>query len=210
MAKHPYVPGINVAQVDMIYALGSNRTENVYHVLGSAAWTPTLLTNLLSAFTGWEADVAYAQRSDQIALVEAIATDLTTQSSARVTTTAGMPINGGLAGLIAPQNVTWAIKANTAKRGRSYRGRSYWIGLLQTDAPLDLLGQGRATAITAAMNNLLTLMGPVNGGQMVVFSQMQNGVWLNPGISTPITNYSYTDLVVDSQRRRLTSHNVHR
>lgn len=206
----PYVPFVNVAQVDMIYGLGENTSENVFNVLGGAPWTITTLTNLISAFAGWEADVGSLLRSHQFGLEKIVATDLTTQTSSSVVSTAGLPINGQVIANAYPENVTFAVKANTNLRGRSYRGRTYWIGLWEDIIVVDQISPTTAANIVAALNNLLTLMTPVNAGQMVVASRQNNGVRRTTGVATPITHYSYVDLTSDSQRRRLPGHNRHR
>lgn len=209
MASHPYIPAPNVAQVEQIFEFGSTSMENVFHVLGTADWTTTLLTNLISVFQGWEADVASAQRSNQMGCTEIIATDLTTQTSPRVTSTTGLPINGQIVSNCLPLNVTWAVKAQTAKRGRSYRGRTYWIGLPISSVLNSQMGATPAANIVEALNAILGSVSTVNGGQMVVLSRRQGGAWLSTAVATPITAYAYTDLYTDSQRRRLPGHNIH-
>lgn len=206
----PFVPFVRTAEVTARYFLSSQPVENVYHFTGTADWTSTLLAALSSAFIAWEVANARAHRGTATQLHEVVSVDLTaTDSEWDASTTA---TDGTLADVQLPNNCSLAVKAITAKRGRSFRGRTYWIGLVEGDlssTDANTIANSRAAAIQAAMRSLLTTTWP-NSAVPVVASRRHNGAWRTTGLTTPIKDYVLTDQVIDSQRRRLPFHNVHR
>jgi hypothetical protein len=97
--------------------------------------------------------------------------------------------------------VTAAISWRTAKRGRSYRGRSFHIGMTSTMVTGSTLTAGTITSLTTAYNALLTAVN-ASGIALCVVSRFQNHVQLTNGESTPIT-VATIEGNLDSQRRRL-------
>lgn len=104
-----------------------------------------------------------------------------------------------------PNNVTCVATLRTAKRGRSFRGRIYHVGLTEADVTGDSLVPGTAASLESGYsqfrNVTLASSGKVAG--LVVASFVADG---NPrafGVVTPVTTVQ-VNLFVDSQRRRLT------
>jgi hypothetical protein len=54
-----------------------------------------------------------------------------------------------------------------------------------------------------ALNNLISVLAAVDK-LLVIVSRIQDHVVLTTAVATPVVNASYTDLFIDSQRRRLT------
>lgn len=204
-----YKAALNTAKVEMVFQQNGEVTENVFHVQGAGAWTNTSLIALCNAFINWETASARANRSNLTSLSTVKATDLTTQTGPVAMVSAG--IAGTITGAALPNNATIAVKAETALRGRAYRGRVYWVGLAasQITATAQALTSTANNAIVSALNVLRATALP-NSGVLVVASWQQNGVPSNPAVLTPITAYDTVDGYIDSQRRRLPLHNVHR
>jgi hypothetical protein len=104
-----------------------------------------------------------------------------------------------------PTDTSIAIKRVTGAVGRSYRGRLYWPlwdGSYLVTA--DTTGAAYLNDVVAALESF---QAAVEGGTYpctcVLVSFYSDKALRDPGISTPITGWSYKDLVVDSQRRRL-------
>lgn len=206
----PFIPAPLVAQVEMIYNYAGQRCENVYHVKGSSEWTATTLGALGTDFENWETTYAKGSRHSSVTLVEVKVIALASADGAFVTSS--VSITGTAAGVELPNNDTIAIKAETGLRGRSRRGRTYWIGL-STDMT-DTLNRNQLlsawqTALLNVMNQLL-ITPFTNSGQLVVCSFSANNAWRTTALTTPVTKYVLSDVVLDSQRRRLPAHNVHR
>lgn len=108
-------------------------------------------------------------------------------------------------GVRLPANVAFSIKKNTGALGRSGRGRWYWpVGY--TDAL-----SGDSVIATASANNwvaaLVAFQAAVEGGtypcQMGIVSYQTGGAQRPNGFFQQITSWGYSDLISDSQRKRL-------
>jgi hypothetical protein len=110
---------------------------------------------------------------------------------------------GALGGNNVANNVSMALTLITGQRGRSRRGRSYIVGLGQSDfASANVLSVAAGADIVAAYQVLKTSL---NGYNLVpvVASFISDGAPRVSGIGTAITAVGFTDGFVDSQRRRL-------
>lgn len=208
MPTHPFIPAPNTAQVTMQYNVGGEHCENVYWVQGAAPWDATTLLALIGKFRDWEAADASPIRSNFVGLYNIHARDFTVQNGPELDQSES--IGGALTAEPFPQNVTVAVKAQTGLAGRSFRGRSYWIGLeIDQQLTQGVLLPATATAIITVMNQLLASAFP-NTGKMVVASFRTGGNPRTTAVLTPILSYTMADHNIDSQRRRLPGHNRHR
>lgn len=109
---------------------------------------------------------------------------------------------GENAGAGMPGNVAFAISFRTGRAGKSYRGRVYHPWLSESEVTGNSLSQTRADALVAAWETLdasLALLDCYIG----VVSLRSNKQWREQGIITRVTSYIWTDLNVDTQRRRV-------
>jgi hypothetical protein len=201
-----FVPVPDVAEVVMEYTLlGGNKAVNVFNVREAmiTSWTQAILDDLIDIFSAWETNTARALRSNQVILTGIRARDMTEQNGLVVER--AVSITGTIASAAMPANVTLAIKANTGFAGRSFRGRSYWIGLTEANVTGDFVATTAGNQIVAGMNTLRTnIQGSLLlTARMVVVSRVANGAPRQTGIATDITSWSLNDYRVDTQRRRL-------
>lgn len=204
-----FVAGTNVVEIDMIYEWQAERCENVYHVQMPGAVTAANLNALVSAFAGWEGTNGKQDRVNVCQLVEVIATDLTTANGLQVINNPNPPVAGVGSTASMPNNVSVAISWRTGHRGRSFRGRTFHIGLPESFATNNRLTVSAETSLATDYTALISAVSAVTGAQLVVFSKQRDHVKLNPGLTTPITLVSI-NTVLDSQKRRLPEHNRHR
>lgn len=142
--------------------------------------------------------------SPDVALVERVITDLSTQSSPSFSFPVTPPQGGANvgAGEALPNNVSLCVSARTSLRGRSFRGRNYLPPL-----PEQLVDGNTVltTAVTAILDsyNLMRADSASQALDMVVVSRVSNGVPRAQGLTTDITTFIVSDPTVDSQRRRL-------
>lgn len=208
------MPGVytvldKTAEVVMQYELQGEIVENVYYVLGTAEWTIGLLSSLCTDFAGWETDIASPHRCVGTTCQRISAIDRSTETGPRVDQT--VTIAGTAVEEPVSNNVTIAVSWRTAKRGRRYRGRTFYVGLGS-----GFLAVGAQSVTAAAVPIIIgmytNLMGVAfaNGGKMVVAHQVEGGVRITPGTVEPITSVILVDQFIDSQRRRLPGHNRHR
>lgn len=112
------------------------------------------------------------------------------------------PVAGGRGVRAVPNNVAWCIQLRTAFRGKSGRGRNYIPGLADEDVVNNALNQTIADALVGAYSSLLG-PGPIDPHHLVVASHYTAGAPRGIALAVQVLNIGYSDLIVDSQRRRL-------
>lgn len=205
----PFVPCPNTAQVSMRYELQNEKCENVYHFVGAAPWTSTELAALGVAMENWETTNMLGLRSNSCQFQTAYSIDLSVQEGEW--DVSGTPVDGTRTSAPLPNNCSLAVKWITSKRGRSFRGRTYHIGLTEDTlaAPTNEVQGSYVTTLEARYRVLLTTTWP-NSAQLVVRSIRHNNAYRAVGVMTLVKDVTVTDPVIDNQRRRLPFHNVHR
>lgn len=126
--------------------------------------------------------------------------DFTDEFSWKYTENVGDP--GERAGGGAMNNVTLSITFRTGRVGKSYRGRNYLIGLVETDFAGDFYSSVQASAWSDAYYAMQAAVA-ADDYQHVVTSFQEDGVPRGMGLMTPVTGYGFADLMVDTQRRRV-------
>lgn len=183
---------------------------NIYHVahLDSTSWSVTQINAMLAVFQAWETSNGRARRVNTVQCQGYRGRDLSSHfGSEAVTTGNGV---GQLAGFGLPDNCTIAIKKGTGLAGRGMRGRVYWVGLSASQQANDTYNSTEVTAIVTALEALRSAVEAVaNCGMAIVHSQL-NGTPLDPRTWTQVLSHVAVDSTIDSQRRRLLAHNVHR
>lgn len=206
----PFVPVPNTAAVEIRMIQDGQQVENtLYFRLGSAL-TPTNLTQLCQDLEGWWASLYSAQEATSVELVEITATDLTSETGPVGSFNPSETQLGALTSPALPNNVTIAVSFRTALRGRSFRGRNYFVGLTESQVTENTLSDPSAAAILGVYQALRPVVGTFTDDWIwVVVSRFSgvdgDGVPIprETGIATPITNAVIVDKTIDSSRRRL-------
>lgn len=197
----PFVPIPNAAQLEYIYTWDGQICENVLTYFINTAVTTTNLQHLASAaITWWSANLKPLQ-SSSVALLTVKATDLSSQIGPVVEDTTGLPIVGTGASGAVPNNVSVAIKLITANRGRSFRGRVFHVGLVNSVVTNNTVALATRTNLRNAWLAALTL-GTSPIWTLAVGSRYTNNAPRVTGLATEVTDIS-VNAIVDSQRRRL-------
>lgn len=197
----PFVPFLNTAQVDLRMTQGEQLIENTIHVEKEGVLTVTDLENIGAAVVDWF-DNHRNLVVQQVTLRELAIRDLTTASSIGILYSNSLPMAGLLTGNAMPNSVTIAIKWGTGLTGRSFRGRTYHIGLAEAQVLNNSLETATIAGLVASYQNLITTI-TGSGYTMVVASRQANGVPRTQGVTTPILTASLADPTIDNQRRRL-------
>jgi len=203
-----FVPVENTALVEFRMTLDSQKVENTLWVLADEGWPVEALTGLASNLLDWWSGSISPLLSGALGLTEIVCTDMTTDTSGQVTIGGG-GITGAIGGDPLPNAMAAAIAFHTASRGRSFRGRNYLTGL-PAGARLGANGihPDFASSMVAAYGGLLTAVFPA--GQTWVVASRFHGVDptthkpipRSAGVTTPVTSVVFTDLTLDTQRRR--------
>lgn len=203
--RPPFIPVPGTMQAEMLFTYLGQIVENVYHVQqGDGATAPTVaqMNALATALKDWEAGTGRFRRSVSCSLRHIIVRDLTTRDAPAIDFVTGLPLDGNDATQALPGNVTVAVKWSTAFRGRSFRGRTYHVGMTAGMVLGDQLVVGLSATLAGVYNGLLAAVNAVPGCTLGVVSYAHLNAWRAAGLFTPITAAS-VDNDLDSQRRRL-------
>lgn len=196
-------------QVVLAFTKANQQVRNVFHVRSDVAIDEALLNTCAQVFKNAWIDRLKGMNTPDVSLNSIMVTDISVVGGLGVEYTTGLPQVGTLAGFALPNNVTVATKLTTGHTGRSYRGRSYFVGIGN-----DLLLADRqhiADSLRLALGNFfadLLVNLPTDGMHLAIASRY-SGVDAN-GKPIPRTAPFLTDVTgavtnttVDSQRRRL-------
>jgi len=195
-------PTENTAEVTMTFLQDGQYLINKHHFLNTAGWDEGSLNNLGTAVREWWDTQLKQVVANTVSLVEIEVVDLTAGSGLGITVQTGLPIAGAGTQPALPNNVTLAVKKGTGLVGRSFRGRTYHIGLKETDVTGNTVGSAELNYLRNAYDALREPEGMVIPVDMCVLSEVSGGVQRAAGICTPVTGIGI-DPVIDSQRRRL-------
>lgn len=198
----PFQPCPNIAEIRAHYLWAGQNVYNIYHAEVAGGWNPLLLNDLALDVMPRLEDILAIQPTT-VQLVDVTCTDLSAEDGGQVT---AIPAGTGL-GLSTspslPNNCSVVIKWTTDTRGRSFRGRTYHVGLTEIMVTGNLL---TATAHDDLLDLYTTLWGEIEeelpNRDFVVLSRIADGVPRVAGVGTQITHIVVED-VLDSQRRRL-------
>lgn len=198
----PYIPVPNGIQLCFLFTT-DNQNWQFCLTLRKSAGAPedTDLAQAAADGNAWWLSTLKALMGSSSTLREILATDLTAQGAPQNRIVVNEAATGG--GTPMPLNSCVAISHRTAKRGRSYRGRSFlsgWLGLNQVSN--NIISAGYAAALAAAFGVLRTLLDG-HGLDHVVASKQHNGTATSPAEANEVIAY-VVDTALDSQRRRLT------
>lgn len=197
-----YQPVENTVLAEFRYSLFGENVENTLHFHSQDGVTLANMQDLATFLDDWWATSIRPLQNTAVTFRELYLTDLTTQTSPTYTST----VNAGLAGLDGggaglPGSVTFCVSLRTNQRGRSGRGRNYFIGLAEDEVTANQVTAAKANAIILAYENLL--VPALDPYVLCVVSRQFNGVQRIEGLPQTVTSILYVDLDVDSQRRRL-------
>lgn len=205
----PFIPAVNTAQVRTQFTYNGQQCENVYYVEGQDAWDAITLQALAAVFGEWW--IAELGPSMPIALTlnRILARDMTTEAAPSIEYTTDLPASGEQSVEALPNSVTLAVKWVTGLAGRSFRGRTYHIGMVDLSVLGNVATSGFHDLLTAAYNQLINAIVTENPDWGLVVASFFSGVDVdgNPiprstAVLTPILTAVVND-IVDSQRRRL-------
>lgn len=200
----PFVPVPATVKLQWFYTYNGQPCMNRIHVsvpetLPSAG-TCQVLAN---AGASWWLGNAQSLVPPSCALRLVEATSIAEQNGNSATFSSGLPAAGTHLINALPGNVTLAVSLRTGLTGRSARGRWYWVGLSEDQVDDNNVNAGVASAITGAMDNLLSTITGLSSTPVIV--SYQSGGVPRPGgpVKFLITDALLVDTVVDSQRGRL-------
>jgi hypothetical protein len=198
----PFIPVPNVSVFSPIYIYDGQRCQNNFYVEHVSGWFDATQRTVADEMCNWWITKLATWVPQSCQLVQIDYRDLSTYDGNAGTFTNGLPVVGSHNSQQVPNNCSVAVSMKTARRGRSYRGRIYHIGLAEDEVEKnDLVGNFHYNLQTA-YEDLLTTVNAVPDCTMVVVSRYSNKVARSVGVATAITG-AVVNTKIDSQRRRL-------
>lgn len=202
----PFVPALHTVEIVANYRNRNNQqvAKNVYHArkrIGGvgASDVERMATVIMPA---WETGQGKTVRSTEVECTGFTVRDLGSVDSFVYDNVLATPIQGTVANAVLPMHTTIAIKFITGLAGRSFRGRTYWIGLYESSVTGDFVSGSVVTSIKSKLDNLKAAL-DAEGWDFVVVSKFANGAPREAAVVTNIAAVASTDNRVDTQRRRL-------
>jgi hypothetical protein len=181
--------------------------ERCNYVLHYKADLPIVAQDLVQLAIGWNAGwglFAKAETSNTVNLDYLSVIDLSTNPLAQYDHVPSQPNAGTRASPSLPNNCSIACAHRTAQGGRSFRGRTYWVGLCEDQVTANALGASSVAGIINFWNNVRA----VDSGSaadfwdQVILSYYAGGAVRPTPIATPVVSTSINP-TMDSMRRRL-------
>jgi len=195
-----FIPFPDTNLVELVYNLPSGQVaENTLYFQQTTPITEATMEDLATAVGSWWATEVAPLVHDGVTLNFIRVTNMESDTAPSLEFAQGTP--GEVAGANMPGNVTAAISFKTSKRGRSFRGRNYVIGLVDAQIVNDSIDAGLRTAYEDAYEALALAVDGIDCFH-VVASRQEDGVVRTTGVNTPVTSYRMEGFI-DSQRRRL-------
>lgn len=200
----PFIPAPNCASVELIYLAAGQIIENTFHVKKSTPYSFSDLQAIRTIFNTWDQTTLSGIRATTTVLTRIRTKSLDTSSSATEDYTLPTPRAGSAGAAALPLNVTFCFRCITGLAGRSYRGRLYHAGIPSNylGATINEISASWANTYVSYLTNLMSTL-LTAGHTMVVVSYRNDKAWRTTAAATPITQWGYADLYLDSQRRRL-------
>lgn len=201
----PQLPPIaNVLRARYVFSMGGVECNNVLHFRSPIAPTQLEMQRLAAGLVSHWKTFTKTQLGAHISLSYVEVTDLSPAPRA-TEIVGGAPANtGAIAADPLPNSVAIVISVQTAQRGRSYRGRIYICGLVETQVSGNYIDASLATALDTYYTQLVayTPGGSSVAYELGVLSYYSGGAVRAVPIFTPATAVNI-ETRVDTQRRRL-------
>lgn len=198
----PHLPG--VLKVVVTFGFEGKPSVNVHFIKLDSPTTPISLSRLLEMASIFKnaLDVEWKPFMGSEWTVDKItATDWSLENGQQFEQVTGLPITGVAATEEVPASVAVVASHRTVHTGRSFRGRTYMMGLVEGNVGGNnvdgLLMTGIADYFTALDTAFIA-----TGAKLAVYSLYSDGVPRVTPVATPVTSLIINSRV-DTQRKRL-------
>lgn len=198
-----FIPTADTAQFEAVFQWDGQIVENVLHYRNTAdGVTESNLPDFAETLLAYIRTTLLPLMADTVTLLRLVAKGIDILDGIVYVATTSLPDDGGGGSPALPNSNTISYSWRTGSSGRSFRGRSYIIGLQEGHVTGNDLTSGAITAFGAAMEGLRTV-GVDDGWEMVIVSKYHAGAPRTTGVATLVTSSFFVDTKVDVQRRRL-------
>lgn len=198
-----FTPAPNCVELDIIASLDGQPIENTFHYrLPAPATAAQLVIGINALFARYAA--AAGLLSDHYQLIKGYGRALDTANSPSTEVNPAAAIAGTDGSGPLPNNVSFALTRRTGLAGRKMRGRLYWPGLTQGMKGGDnVVTNAWAQLAVNWANTTITTMAALAPSFVEIILHKADGT------HNDVVSYGFSDLNMDSMRRRLPGHNIH-
>lgn len=190
-----------IAQVELRFLKDGQQVENVFHVAALSPLAPADAQDIYSTVDAWVKQTLRPTQTNDTTYTEVVIQDVNPNGPRYVFAGDGQP--GAITNSQAPDNVTIALKKNSALSGRHYRGRFYHIGLSVNWIANSRINPANLFTLVSTYEALRTGLA-AKSFPMVVAYRDTSRPHPRPIIGgVQVTSITASDNIVDSQRRRL-------
>lgn len=197
-----FQPAPNTYGVEIRYTWDTQEVENTLCFRRTTGASEEQAQALAIAVRAWVRTAYLPLVSNTVYLREVYVRDLGTSEFIEYTASGVISDVGANTSPSLPNHNTLAVSFRTNLGGRSARGRNYIIGLCENQVSANLVNAGIATQFQTAYEDILA---DVNTTELkwAILSRYINNVKRDNAVARDVTAVVLTNLVVDSQRRRL-------
>jgi len=197
-----FVPAPNIVQVELRCLLAGQHIENRFTINALTTPTDAIVDSITNVVSNWAQATYFNQLPNAVQLTETVGTDLSVVNGAQHTIVPSSTVLGGLTDPAMPNETTFCVSHRSGARGRSARGRSYVLAVPKGQVTANEVSNAWATNVTAAFNTLRTDISTEGWDWVVVSYRSGNAPRPGGPVFFSILTSIFTDLVVDSMRRR--------
>lgn len=197
-----FVPAPGICQAELVYNWDSQICETVLQFQSLDTLTPVTMVELGGHLITWWDTYIKAAMPTTLSLLNIKCTDMTTNIGPVVNVATGLPKAGTGGSPSLPNNCALVLTKRTALRGRSYRGRIYTPGLVESIVTGNTVTPATVASIITNWERLISFTTTSTTWDMVVMSRVADGVDRVTADSNQVVSLD-SDGIVDSQRRRL-------
>ena len=197
-----FVPFDAAVKAEMVFEQEGQVVENVYHYALDTDPELTAMRDLAAAIEDhWAASMRWAFGAG-ITLKLIRVTNLSEQNAPSIEHPVTKSPQGVEAAEMLPLNCCVQVGLKTNYRGRSYRGRVFLPGQVETWSSGSYWSQAHIDSVALTMGEMLSHPTTVGPAVLCVASRVHNGVERAKGVLTAVTDI-IVSRTVTSQRRRL-------
>lgn len=198
----PFQPVANAAQALINYRQAGQALQSQLYFRTNESESTVVLNDIAQMVADWLNNSWAPVASTSAEVVSIIVTDVSEEGGEQITFTPIGALTGDIVSPPMPTGTTITASWRTGLAGRSYRGRTYHVGLTEQQVVANSLDSGSRTALQGAYAQLI-IDANVNQTPLVVASRVAGGAPRPVGVVTDVLTV-VVDEYIDSQRRRLT------
>jgi hypothetical protein len=202
IGPHPFIPAPGAALLTWAFDFDGVEAVITSHLMKATQWqTAELADAAHAAADAWGLQVSGLCTSNLI-LVKTAAVDVSTENGYFSEYTPPTQIRGTLTDPMEGNKVAFKLKFSSGLRGRSFMGGIYHMGIVKPQTVGRRMNVLVADAIKNSWAAVYDDIAANSAGVLGITSYCYHRAWRPVALTTQVLTIAYTDLLLDTQRRR--------